>query len=63
MKLQKGQINIVKQHFPNVAVSDCSVIAEGGSDNGVTFHGRFLVNIKRKGHFSFEDGKLKKKLN
>ena len=62
MKLQKGQINVVKQHLPNVSASDCTVIAEGGSDNGVTFNGRFLVKVKGRGNYSFENGELKKKI-
>jgi hypothetical protein len=62
MKIQAGQMNVVKKYFPNVSELDCSVIAEGGSDNGKTFNGRFFVKIKGHGNYSFDNGELKKKV-
>jgi hypothetical protein len=62
MKLQRGQYKDTVKAFGDVNIRDCSIVAEGGSDNGETFHGSFLVEIKRKGTYRFEDGLLLKKI-
>jgi hypothetical protein len=62
MNVQTGQLNDVKKALGNICSTDCSVIAEGGNDNGKTFLGSFLIEIKRKGTYRFEDGKLLRKV-
>ncbi|WCK57341.1 hypothetical protein PP175_29565 (plasmid) [Aneurinibacillus sp. Ricciae_BoGa-3] len=62
MFVTTGQYKDITKVFQSVNRDDCSVIAEGGSDNGKTFSGSFLVKIKRKGVYRFEDGNLLKKV-
>jgi hypothetical protein len=62
MDIQKGQHSDVCKALGFIKTSDCSIIAEGGNDRGDTFFGSFLVQIKRKGVYRFDDGKLVKKV-
>lgn len=62
MQIQTGQYNDIVTTLGIVNKKYCSIIAESGSDNGKTFSGSFLVDIKRKGVYRFEDGKLLKKV-
>jgi hypothetical protein len=58
MYIQPGQLKDVQKEFPEVKKEDCSVVAEFGNDRGMSFSGTFMVNIKKRGIYRFEDGKL-----
>jgi hypothetical protein len=58
MNIQLGQLKDVQKQFPEVKQEDCSVVVEFGNDKGTSFSGAFVVNIKRRGLYRFEDGKL-----
>lgn len=61
MKLQKGQIRTVQKYFS--ASSDAmEILAEAGSDNDKSFLGNFIVKIKRKGVYRFDNGVLVKRI-
>jgi hypothetical protein len=62
MQITSGQHKDVTKSLGFFPKDSCSILAEGGSDNGETFRGSFLVQIKRKGVYRFEDGKMTKKV-
>ena len=56
--IQAGQLKDVQKEFPEVKKEDCTVVMEFGGDKGTSFSGDFIVNIKRRGVYRFQDGKL-----
>ncbi len=56
--IQNGQFEDVKKQFPEVKREDCTVVAEFGNDKEDYFSGKFTVNIKKRGIYRFEDGKM-----
>ena len=62
MEVTKGQYQDILKAFGFIPKEHCTVIFEGGSDNGDTFNGSFLVKIKSKGVFRFDDGSLSKRV-
>lgn len=62
MDIMSGQLADVNRHFGTVSSDACVVLAEGGSNGDKTFNGSFLVKIKRKGVYRFEDGIMTKRI-
>ncbi|PLS19192.1 hypothetical protein CVD28_01935 [Bacillus sp. M6-12] len=62
MNIMTGQYKDVTKAFGFIPKENCSIVFEGGSDNGESFNGSFLVRIKRKGVYRFDDGKMIKRV-
>jgi hypothetical protein len=62
--IQQGQHNIIDKKFPGYDRERSEIWAEAGNDNGETFRGAFVVQIRGKhaGIYRFEDGKFDKKI-
>ena len=63
MKVQEGQKKLIKSKLPDVNISKCSIVAEGGNDNGKTFYGSFMVKVSIGAgdeYYRFDDGEVKK---
>jgi len=58
--IQLGQLKDIQKSFPEVKQEDCHIVVEFGNDRKTHFSGRFVVKIKNKGMYRFEDGRLLK---
>lgn len=62
MFIQSGQLRDVQKRFPSTTKDDCKVVMEFGNDKGTHFDGNFIVSIKRKGVYRFENGEFVKRV-
>jgi hypothetical protein len=63
MYITLGQLADVHKYFAGVSKDDCEIIAEAGNDQKTYFNGTFLVKIKRKGVYRFENSVMVKQVN
>ena len=62
MYITLGQLADIQNYFAGVSKEDCEIIAEAGNDQKTHFNGSFLVKIKRKGVYRFENSLMIKKV-
>lgn len=65
MNIQQGQLRDLQKINSAAQYENSNVLAEAGNDNGETFKGTFLAEVKTgrsKNVYRFEDGKMIKKV-